>query len=159
MEGSRWDTSHPHNSYRGRNAACLQHKLSSAAVFRSASVSSLRNGCTLAAAAARRCILAPHGGCRMEANSKRATLRFLRDSPLTYLVQSSLGREDRDLVVVVRVPRHGAVPCCGKVVCSRRLLGSLQQNAAPDSRLKAPNQRVQPTRRGPPFSCASLLCR
>lgn len=27
---------------------------------------------------------------------------------LTYLVQSSLGREDRDLVVIVRVPRHGA---------------------------------------------------
>lgn len=29
-------------------------------------------------------------------------------SLLTYLVQSSLGGENRDLVVIVRVPRHGA---------------------------------------------------
>lgn len=36
-----------------------------------------------------------------------STRGFGRTNKLTYLVQSPLRREDRDLVVIVRVPRHG----------------------------------------------------
>lgn len=41
---------------------------------------------------------------------------------LTYLVQSPLRREDRDLVVVVRVPRHGGGAIKGLAAPRRPLL-------------------------------------
>lgn len=59
-------------------------------------------------------------GCNKALSSLLQTLHSC--CGLTYLVQSSLGREDRDLVVVVRIRRHGSATTGSKWQSSKNTL-------------------------------------